>query len=359
MKPKKRDSNLPKNLTYRKSRKSFYWRNPTTGKEFSLGQIARSDAIAQAIEANNFIVQNFTPVALIEKLKGSDTLTVSQWIDRYVVLIQRRNLSPKTYQTRGKQLATIGKKIGGMRITEVTTRHIAMFLETWVVEGKISTAGAMRSVLSDLFREAIVEGHVTNNPVEPTRTPKAEVQRERLQLGVYVSLRETAEQLPAWFAATMDLALITSQRREDLASMKLTDITDGRLFVNQIKTGMRIAIPLSLTLPSMGLKLSTVIDRCRLISRTDFLISSGARRQSQDGKVYLDTLSKMFAKARDLSGLTFGPNPPTFHEIRSLSGRLFDAEYGKDFAQKILGHTSEKTTQLYLDERDDKQYVML
>ncbi|MBW5831768.1 phage integrase Arm DNA-binding domain-containing protein, partial [Yersinia kristensenii] len=26
--PAKYDANLPRNLTYRKSRKSFYWRNP-------------------------------------------------------------------------------------------------------------------------------------------------------------------------------------------------------------------------------------------------------------------------------------------------------------------------------------------
>ncbi|KSB22314.1 hypothetical protein LFZ18_06900 [Salmonella enterica subsp. enterica serovar Itami str. SA20014991] len=69
MSRKKYDANLPRNLTYRKASKSFFWRNPVTDKEFPLGQIARRDAITQAIEANNFIAQNHTPVALIEKLK--------------------------------------------------------------------------------------------------------------------------------------------------------------------------------------------------------------------------------------------------------------------------------------------------
>ncbi|EDH9977172.1 hypothetical protein CC624_23400, partial [Salmonella enterica subsp. enterica serovar Wangata] len=68
MSRKKYDANLPRNLTYRKASKSFFWRNPVTDKEFPLGQIARRDAITQAIEANNFIAQNHTPVALIEKL---------------------------------------------------------------------------------------------------------------------------------------------------------------------------------------------------------------------------------------------------------------------------------------------------
>ncbi|EBL9549736.1 integrase, partial [Salmonella enterica] len=169
MSRKKYDANLPRYLTYRKASKSFFWRNPVTDKEFPLGQIARRDAITQAIEANNFIAQNHTPVALIEKLKGTDSFTVSAWIDRYEVLLQRRNLSVNTYKIRSNQLATVREKMGEIILAEATTRHIAKFLESWITEGKNTMAGAMRSVLSDMFREAIVEGHIVKNPVEATR----------------------------------------------------------------------------------------------------------------------------------------------------------------------------------------------
>jgi len=40
---------------------------------------------------------------------------------------------------------------------------------------------------------------------------------------------------------------------------------------------------------------------------------------------------------------------PTFHEIRSLSGRLY-ADQGIN-AQALLGHKDTKTTSLYLDSR--------
>ncbi|KYF06142.1 integrase, partial [Salmonella enterica subsp. enterica serovar Typhimurium] len=33
--------------------------------------------------------------------------------------------------------------------------------------------------------------------------------------------------------------------------------------------------------------------------------------------------------------------------------------YGEGFAHNLLGHTSENTTKLYLDERDKKAFVML
>ncbi|MDJ6289750.1 integrase [Salmonella sp. NW884] len=45
--------------------------------------------------------------------------------------------------------------------------------------------------------------------------------------------------------------------------------------------------------------------------------------------------------------------------MRSLSGRLYKDAYGEGFAQKLLGHTSENTTKLYIDKRDNKAYVML
>ncbi|ENF9604618.1 tyrosine-type recombinase/integrase [Salmonella enterica] len=359
MSQKRYDANLPKNLTYRKNDKAFYWRNPLTKKEIALGQISRRDAIAQAIEANNFIAQNYTPVALIEKLKGMDSLTVTKWIERYAVLLQRRNLSANTYKIRGNQLATIREKMGEMLLAEVTTKHVATFLETWIEGGKNTMAGAMRSVLSDMFREAVVEGHITQNPVEPTRAPKIEVARNRLRLDVYKKIREAAEHLPAWFPLAMDLALVTGQRREDISCMKFSNIIDDRLYINQIKTGMKIALPLSLNLSAVGLRLGTVIDRCRLVSRTDYLISPGVRKNSSDGSLHPDSLTKKFVAARKLAGINFSDNPPTFHEIRSLAGRLYRDERGEDFAQKLLGHTSENTTKLYLDERDEKAYMML
>lgn len=76
----KYDSNLPRNLTYRQSRKTYAWLNPLTGKEIPLGKISKRDAIAQAIEANNFLDQNYSPVTLLEQLKGEHEYTVAEWL---------------------------------------------------------------------------------------------------------------------------------------------------------------------------------------------------------------------------------------------------------------------------------------
>lgn len=356
--PEKHDANLPRNLTYRKTRKTYAWRNPLDGREIPLGKISRREAVAQAIEANHYIEKNYSPIALLEQLKGETEYTLANWLDRYEVVLQRRKLAVNTYKVRSGQIATIRQQLGEMVLTSITTRHIAEYIELWISTGKMTMANTMRSVLSDIFREAVIEGRVKDNPVTPTRAPKIEVQRERLSYEWYVSIRQVAERQPAWFTLAMDLALVTGQRREDVALMKFSDIRDERIYIEQTKTGMCLALPMSLTLNAAGLELGTVIDRCRLVSRCDFLISSGVRKNSPDGSVNLDGLTKGFVKARNASGIEFSEQPPTFHEIRSLAGRLYEAERGKEFTQKLLGHKTQKMTEKYLDSRK-KEFMLL
>lgn len=65
-----------------------------------------------------------------------------------------------------------------------------------------------------------------------------------------------------------------------------------------------------------------------------------------------------FAEIRDSAGLKFGPNPPPFHEIRSLASRLYEKERREEFAQRLLGHKNLTMTQKYLDARG-AEYVMV
>lgn len=71
-----------------------------------------------------------------------------------------------------------------------------------------------------------------------------------------------------------------------------------------------------------------------------------------------DGLTKKFVATRKASKLEFEENPPTFHEIRSLAGRLYEKEKGKEFAQKLLGYKSAIMTKKYLDPRG-KEYVLV
>ncbi|WP_192941421.1 MULTISPECIES: site-specific integrase [Yersinia] len=360
--PQRYDANLPRNLTYRRARKSFYWRNPITGEEISLGQIARRDAIAQAIEANNYIESNFQPVALLERLQAPaptaidpEVNSVATWLKQYTKLLNRRELAENTMKMRILQIGYINQKFGKMQINAITTKHIADFINTYVDEGKSSMAVNLRSVLSDVFREAIADGLISSNPVEATRTPSPKVKRERLDYEAFCKIHLAALQQPKWVSLSMILALITGQRRDDVRQLKRSDVHNGKLWVIQGKTGNQIAISLSLRLGIMNTTVGEVIEQCMTNSKSEYLISSASKKSGREpGALNADSITKAFVKALKATDLIYEISPPSFHEIRSLASRLYEAEYGKEFAQKLLGHKSIKMTNVYLDSRKNE-----
>ena len=65
----------------------------------------------------------------------------------------------------------------------------------------------------------------------------------------------------------------------------------------------------------------------------------------------MDTLSKRFTDTLNAFELDWGDKtPPTFHEIRSLSQRLYAAQGGIN-TQELLGHSQASTTAMYHDSR--------
>lgn len=357
--PVRYDANLPRNLTYRKRDRLYSWRNPVTGQEISLGRIDRKDAVAQAIEANNYIDQNYLPSSLLDRIKDVPTFTVAAWLERYEVILERRELKPNTMKVRRNQIATIKEEFGKIPLASITTKDIASFLEGYILCDKKSMASGLRSVLMDIFREAIVEGHVERNPADPTRTPTPKVKRERLLLEHFVVIREAAISHSLWLPNACDLALVSGQRREDITLFRFSDVDKGRLFITQEKTGHKLALPLDLKLEIVGLELGEVIERCRVDNPSDFMIYSPVRRGGRKpGPLTPDGVTQAFADVRDATNLKFGPNPPPYHEIRSLATRLYEKERGETFTQRLLGHKNIAMTKKYLDARG-AEYVMV
>lgn len=80
---------------------------------------------------------------------------------------------------------------------------------------------------------------------------------------------------------------------------------------------------------------------------------STTRRAKSGAKVRDTTIGQAFAEARDGSGVVVaGKTPPTFHELRSLSLRLYH-DQGVN-AQALAGHKSADMTSVYMDVRGDE-----
>ncbi|HFW7938206.1 TPA: tyrosine-type recombinase/integrase, partial [Shigella dysenteriae] len=111
-----------------------------------------------------------------------------------------------------------------------------------------------------IFKTAIASGLAEEDPASATRPFRTEVKRSRLLIDEYLLIRKIADVQNEWFGLCMDLALVTGQREGDLAAMRWEDIRDGRLYVEQQKTGAKIRITLPTTISRLNLTLTDVLD---------------------------------------------------------------------------------------------------
>ena len=362
--PRKNNVSVP-NLYPLYSRKvnKVYWRykHPITGKFHALGT-NEAEAIAIATEANTRLAEQRTRQILavsdrIATSKGK-AITTSTWLDRYQAIQDDRlksgDIRLNTYKQEAKPVSLLRERAGMKLISAVDVRDIAQLLEEYISAGQPRMAQVVRSVLIDVFKEAQHYGEVPPgyNPALATKQPRRKITRQRLSLEEWQKIFDIADASHRYMGNAMLLALVTGQRLGDISKMKFSDIWDDHLHIIQEKTRSKIAIPLSLRLNAINWSLRDVVARCRDYAVSPYLVhffrtTSQAERGAQ---VKANTLTMNFSKARDLAGIDWGEgSPATFHEQRSLSERLYEAQ-GVD-TQKLLGHKSPNQTAKYHDDR--------
>jgi integrase len=352
--PRKTGSkDLPPNLYRKKDRRNgvtyYSYRNPSTGKVYGLGT-DKEAAIAQAVAGNHSM---FAKPALAERMERPAKRAFGKWLAEYGRIIEEREIEDNTKRNLRMRIKRLDAEFGKHDINAVTTIMIADYLGAMVKAGKSQMSRAMRSLLRDVFMEAIAAGWAEANPVEVTKAARIKVKRERLTLDMWRAIHARAG--TAWLKRAMELALITGQRRDDIASMLFKDEQDGYLHVIQHKTKQRLRLSTSIGLQCIGLDLASVIKLCRdnVVSKHLVHHARTISKAKAGSPIMLDTISKKFAEARDAAvsagEIVVSGSPPTFHEMRSLAARLHAAE-GRN-AQALLGHKSAKMTDLYKDSR--------
>jgi integrase len=344
---------FPPNL-YQKPDGYFWYRNPLNRKVKGLG---RDRAMAfQESRAANAAIANMKKSDLVEWVSGIEQKTLEQWLDDYLPMWMEETSPAKGTVVYAKLMLTRIRKFdfAWMNMKDITTQHVSTALDKLIKESTPSVALNLRTRLSDVFRMAETKGLIETgkNPVSATSVPKYEVKRERLSLEQYQSIYKHASH---WLKNAMDLALLTGQRRGDIANLKFADYRDGSLFITQIKTGFKLQQDGKIRLQAVNLSIEEVVKRCRTFVISKYLLhhvrTSGT--YTKGDKIADDTLAAAFKVAREKAGIKAeeGSTPPTFHEIRSLSERLYKKEYGQEFAQSIMGHKHAKMTAEYDDLR--------
>ncbi|GDX06679.1 phage integrase Arm DNA-binding domain-containing protein [Buttiauxella sp. A111] len=357
--------NLYCKLDKRNSKTYWQYRHPITGVFVGFG--TDEDAAKSAAEEMNRILSEqentqsylLVDMAIKAQAKREPGVRVKNWVNRYMLVQQDRmdngEIRKPTYKSRKNCSNTLSLRMPNLRLQDVDTKMLATIIDEYKAAGKVRMAQLLRAVWIDVFKEAQHAGEVPAgyNPALAVRNPKNKVSRSRLTFEQWQKIYDHASGLAPFAQNSMLLALVTGQRRGDLVEMKFSDVWDGYLHIIQSKTGVRLALPLTLKCEAIDLTLGEIISRCRDRVVSKYMLHSQRNHASNKAgeKIDVNSLSRVFLEARVKSGLTFpkGSTPPSFHEQRSLSSRLYEAQ-GIN-VKTLLGHKTDAMSEQYKDER--------
>ena len=239
--------------------------------------------------------------------------------------------APKTQAEYTRQLRTLVRVFGAMRLDSIKPKHIADYMvarstRTVDKQGKVHggpiVATREKALLSLLFsfarRRGLTDGM---NPCMGIRGTKA--QRDR-----YVSdaeLSDAVKRADTTLAAFLELCYFTGQRPGDVVRMRRQDVQDGVLSVQQGKTGAKVRI-------GIDGPLQDVLERLTAGAVASMFLVRDDRGQP----LTLPALRKRFDKL----GVDW--------QIRDLRAKAASDSASSKEAQTLLGHAAATTTDGYI-----------
>lgn len=351
----------PPNL-YQNSAGYYWFKHPVTKKTFGLGSDFKM-ASAKVRTVNAELERRKGDSELMDRIDADGT-TVAQWCDTFEADYKTAaDRKPSTLHTVHHQLNAIrSAPFASKNIADVRTVDISTWIKK-MAKSYPTMASLVRTRALAVFRAAEANGliEVGKNPVAPTDKPRVIVARARMTLDDFNAILKKVRGADGmrWMENAMLLALVSGQRREDLVKMQFAQVRDGFLWVIQSKGKSghesKLRIPTAVCLPAISMTLDDVFRQCRdaIVSKHVIHHTRHIARSKPGAPLTSDSLTNVFAQYRDNAEIEApeGKTPITFHEIRSLSARLYAEAYDEDFAQALLGHKSGRMTALYRDSR--------
>jgi len=328
----------------------FAWEDDK-GKIWPIGRVPLATAKAEAAAANLHIAGQ--AVTLVQRMADGAGGTVADLLGK--MPSANKINTAKSLRSLDKQIqAALGTKHAG----NLTVADCARLIESVADEGKARSAEALRSRLVAVCRRGMSLGWMDSNPAEATEKPRVTVKRGRLTLEAFRAIYRCAPDVAEWLQHAMMLALVSGQDRSTVAAMERSHVANGILTTWRTKTrdsNQPIAIPLALRMDVVDTSLAQLVShRTGVVSRYLVHHVNPWGNAPAGSSVHPDRISHAFTEARRLAGIpdvgTDGKGAPTFHEIRSLSKRLYEAQGNVD-TKALMGHATDRMGALYADPR--------
>lgn len=252
-------------------------------------------------------------------------------IDRWLASAAAQDRAASTrrvYENVAKQLRQV---FADFQLAEVEPHHIAQWLDN---HHSKAMANMGKALLNNVFNAAVRQGAISSNPARDIRDLPTKARDRYITDAEYLAIRQHADPL---LRVAMDISYLTGARISDVCKIKLADITEEGLFIEQKKTGKRQRF-------TMTSALREALDAARALPRpvrglTLLCTRSG---QSYDPKSFRNYWPDACRAA--------SVENAHFHDIRAKAAT--DAKkLGMDY-QKLLGHTNKAMSDRYIRLRE-------
>jgi integrase len=219
---------------------------------------------------------------------------------------------------------------GVCELSAIEPHHVATYLDTRSAK---MAANAEIALLSSLYEKAMRWGLADRNPCLGIRRNARKARTRYITDDELHRLREAGDET---FRVVLDLAYLTGLRQSDLFAIRLTDIRDGVLYVQQRKTDEPWAC---LITP----ELAAVIERAKALPRpvrSISLLLCNRRGRPYTQRHWQKVWPRVFAAA--------GVAGATWHDIRRKTATDDPAD-----ARRRLGHRRQSTTDAYIGHKPE------
>ena len=247
--------------------------------------------------------------------------TVTEAVDRFIAEITpaKAEITQRDYR---RYAAKIKRVFGESRLSDIQTKDIARYLDerTAKIEGNREIA-----FLSSVYTKTIRWGWCSANPCRGVERNDEPRRKRYIDDAEVDKLREKASDQ---MRAIIDLAVLTGLRKKDLLKIRLSDLLDAGVYVEQSKTGKRQVFEWTTALRE-------VVERAKKLRRR---VGSLYLFANRGGQPYTTSgFDSMWLRVVKKSGL----KDVRFHDLRAKAGS--DATN----ATELLGHDDPRTTARY------------